>query len=146
MPKSVWAVVANITAVGATDAGFLSAYACGGDVPSTSSLNFKAGGAIGALSVAALGPEGSLCVYAHSRTHLLVDLLGVWVHDDSLIPPPPPITPVEGEPDPIPPAGTGAKRGSGNDSGCSIHRLGTNAGPAWLVLFGALGLWRRRRR
>ncbi len=146
MPKSVWAVVANITAVGATDAGFLSAYACGGDVPSTSSLNFKAGGAIGALSVAALGPEGSLCVYAHSRTHLLVDLLGVWVHDDSLIPPPPPITPIEGEPDPIPPAGTGAKRGSGDDSGCSIHRLGTDAPPAWLVLFGALGLWRRRRR
>ncbi len=158
MPEAVWAVVANITAVGATDAGFVSAYPCGGDVPSASSLNYGAAGPIGALSVAALGPNGKLCLYAHSRAHLLVDLLGVWVHDEALIPPPPTTTPGdgEGEPNPIPPEGTagaGGTDGSGgdtrvsdSDSGCGVTRGDTRTSGTSALLLAALGLLVRRRR
>jgi hypothetical protein len=77
MPASAVAVVANLTAVSAAGPGFVTAFPCGSPVPGTSSLNHPAEAAVGALTVSALG-AGSLCVFASERTHLIVDVLGVW--------------------------------------------------------------------
>lgn len=77
MPASAVAVVANLTAVSASGGGFVTAFPCGAPVPGTSSLNFPADTAVGGLTVSPLG-AGSLCVFASERTHLIVDVLGVW--------------------------------------------------------------------
>jgi hypothetical protein len=77
MPANVGAVVANVTALGAAGPGFVSAFGCGRAVPTTSSLNFVAENPVGSLVVSAVG-GGSLCLFASTRTHLIVDLVGVW--------------------------------------------------------------------
>jgi MYXO-CTERM domain-containing protein len=77
MPASAVAVVANLTAVSASGPGFVTAFPCGTAVPGTSSLTFPTDTAVGSLTVAALG-GGSLCVFSNVRTHLIVDVLGVW--------------------------------------------------------------------
>lgn len=103
MPASAVAVVANLTAVGATSGGFVTAFPCGTPVPGTSSLNFSADRAVGALTVSTLG-SGSLCVFANTRTHLVVDVLGVWTGASATPTPPPPVD----EGDDIPPDGLDA--------------------------------------
>lgn len=98
MPEGVWSAVVNFTSLGSTEAGHLTAFPCGGSVPSTSSLNFKQGaGAIAALSVSPVGQNGKLCVFASTRTHLIADLLGVWVHTGEVAPPDPPDNPDPGD-------------------------------------------------
>ncbi len=88
MPPNVGAVVANITAVDEAAPGFVTAFPCGASVPGTSSLNFPTGRAVGAVSVSALG-AGRLCVFAFARTHLIVDVLGVWTGTTTTPTPPP---------------------------------------------------------
>src|SRR5690606_35148659 len=89
MPDAVWAVAANLTVVGADTPGFVAAFPCTDAIPTTSSLNFAADGPVAALSMAPVSAEGTLCIFSKSRGHLIVDLVGVWVHDQSLIPPEP---------------------------------------------------------
>lgn len=85
MPASVGAVVANVTAIGASTPGYVTAYPCGAATPATSTLNFAADRAAAALAVTAVG-GGSLCVVSSARAHLIVDLQGVWA-----TPPPAPM-------------------------------------------------------
>ncbi|MEZ4410033.1 MAG: MYXO-CTERM sorting domain-containing protein [Polyangiales bacterium] len=85
MPADVAAAVVNLTAVGSDAPGFMTAFPCGTEVPGTSSVNFPAGGAAGALSVSTLG-SGSLCVFASARAHLIVDVLGVWTGAATVMP------------------------------------------------------------
>ncbi len=87
MPAGIWAVTANLTVVGATQNGFLSAFPCGGSVPNTSSLNFPPNDPVGTVTVSSVGMNGNLCVFASSRAHLIVDILGVWTHNAALQPP-----------------------------------------------------------
>lgn len=89
MPQGLWAVAVNLTSVGADGPGFVAAYPCNNNVPSTSSLNYSAQGATGALAVSSLSEDGSLCVFSSSRTHLIVDVIGAWVHDAAVMPPKP---------------------------------------------------------
>ena len=106
MPASAVAVVANLTAVSASGPGFVTAFPCGAPVPGTSSLNFPAEAAVGALTVSTLG-AGSLCVFANARTHLIVDVLGVWTGAAA-----PPVTPPDpaDDGDDVPPEGSDAGR------------------------------------
>jgi MYXO-CTERM domain-containing protein len=106
MPASAVAVVANLTAVSASGPGFVTAFPCGTPVPGTSSLNFPAEAAVGALTVSTLG-AGSLCVFANARAHLIVDVLGVWT--GAAVPPVTPPDPVD-DGDDIPPEGSDAGR------------------------------------
>lgn len=97
MPAGVWSVAANLVAVGATRPGFLTAFPCGSEVPNTSSLNYPANQAVANMSVTAVGADGKLCVFANSRTHLIVDIVGVWTHIAELQPPPPVVAPNPGD-------------------------------------------------
>ena len=97
MPEGVWSVAANLVAVGATRPGFLTAFPCGSDVPNTSSLNYPPNQAVANMSITSVGTNGNLCVYANSRTHLIVDIVGVWTHIAALQPPPPVVAPNPGD-------------------------------------------------
>ena len=76
MPARTGAVMVNVTAVGADAPGFVTVFPCGAEAD-TSSLNFPAGRAVGALALSTLG-GGALCVRSNTRAHLIVDLLGAW--------------------------------------------------------------------
>lgn len=109
MPASAVAVVANLTAVSAAEPGFVTAFPCGASVPNTSSLNFPADTAVGALTVSPLG-AGALCVFTNARTHLIVDVLGVWTGAASTPATPP--DPVD-DGDDLPPEGSDAGADAG---------------------------------
>ncbi len=89
MPANAAAVVVNLTGVSAATDGFVTAFPCGAAVPPTSSLNLTPARALGAVAVAALG-SGSLCVFSNVRTHLIVDVLGVWTGATTPVSMPPP--------------------------------------------------------
>jgi len=72
------ALQANLTAVGAPSAGWLSTYACATDIwPGTSNVNFPAATA---AANAALMPasRGKTCVKPSLKTHIVIDIFGVW--------------------------------------------------------------------
>lgn len=98
MPPDVRAVVANITTVSPGTRGFVTAFPCGIAPPSTSSLNFDSDAPAGALTVSRTG-SGSLCLHANARTHLIVDVLGVWVPTPDAPPPTDGPGPIPDEPD-----------------------------------------------
>ncbi len=78
VPANAEAVALNVTAVDARRTGFLTVWPCGVARPGTSNLNFAAGGAIANGVIAPVGDDGSVCVYAHHPTQVIVDLVG-WV-------------------------------------------------------------------
>jgi hypothetical protein len=86
MPADPRAAVVNLTVTEASGRGFLTAFPCGEAVPGTSNLNFDAEGATSALAFGATG-GGSLCVFASTRAHVIVDVLGVWVPTPAAPPP-----------------------------------------------------------
>ncbi len=86
MPADARAAVVSLATLSPGTRGFVVAHPCGIPAPGTSSLNFDADDPIAALSVSALG-AGSLCITSFSRTHLIVDLLGVWVPTPDAPPP-----------------------------------------------------------
>ncbi|MBP7551625.1 MAG: hypothetical protein KA761_15140 [Gemmatimonadaceae bacterium] len=118
IPADVRAAVVNITTLSPGTRGFVTAFPCGSAVPGTSSLNFDADDPIAAVSVSATG-AGSLCVFSASRTHLIVDLLGVWVPTPGAPPPTDGPGPLPEEPDDMmmPPAGVDAGGTDPEDSG-----------------------------
>lgn len=77
-PADARAVVVNVTAVDPVEPGFISLYPCNAPRPDTSSLNFTAGRTVANLAIVPTG-GGSLCAYTTGRTHLLIDLVGLFV-------------------------------------------------------------------
>lgn len=135
MPSGVGAVVVNVTSVSPTVAGFVTAFLCGGTVPATSSLNFDTDGAVGALSVVAVG-GGNLCLYSRTRTDLIVDLFGVWVPTPDAPAPMPGPGPDENPDDPDDPGLDGGlldpDGAVGADAGATDAAAGADAGPRGL--------------
>jgi hypothetical protein len=67
----------NLTAVGASAAGFFTAYSCTASVPNVSTLNFDRGETRAASTLVVLDAEGGFCLSSSVRSHAIVDLLGV---------------------------------------------------------------------
>jgi len=70
----------NVTAADATADGYLTVYPCGGAVPATSSVNFRAGETAAAMVTVDLGPTGEVCVLASAPAHVIVDLFSAYGH------------------------------------------------------------------
>ena len=74
------AVVLNVTAVGASAAGFLSVFPCvgggvgGGGRPLASSVNFVAGGVVANAVFVGVGDGGRVCVFASAEVDVVVDV------------------------------------------------------------------------
>ena len=76
IPDDAGAVVLNVTAVEAQQAGWVTVYPCGEARPTASSLNYKAGGTIANAVISKVGAGGKVCLYTEKSTHLLVDVNG----------------------------------------------------------------------
>ncbi len=76
VPSSALSVVLNVTATDTSAPGYFTVYP-GGAVPLASSLNWDAGSTVANLTVAALGPQGTITVYNdEGSADLVVDVLG----------------------------------------------------------------------
>ncbi len=76
VPVDATAVVLNVTAVQAREAGYASVFPCGESVPNASNLNFAAGQNVPNAVVAKVGAGGRVCVFAEVPFDLLVDVNG----------------------------------------------------------------------
>lgn len=119
---SARAVLANVTSVGSSAGGFVTVFPCEAMAPNTSSLNYAAGAVVPSAVVSALG-SGRLCLVSNQRTHLVVDLLGVWLPaagstptDPTEPPPDMPEDPGMDSPDASPPS---ADASAATDAGAS---------------------------
>lgn len=82
-------VALNVTAVRPADHGFLTVFPCGGDVPTASNLNVRAGDNTANLAVVRPGAGGRACVFTSVGTDLVVDLAGTF--SESFAPEPAPV-------------------------------------------------------
>lgn len=82
-PLDPTAVVMNVTAVGATAHGFVTAYPSGTFLPPVSNLNTTPGLVTPNLVVVPIGSDGSVDLYSSSGTvHLLADVAGFYAADN----------------------------------------------------------------
>lgn len=82
IPASAKALAINVTAVGATHAGYLAVYAADVANPGTSVVNFNVGATRASMAVVGLGVNGALSVHtgmpAGGEVHLLLDVAGYF--------------------------------------------------------------------
>jgi cysteine-rich secretory family protein len=78
IPANARAISANLTVVDAIAAGFLTAYPCGGGVPTASNVNYVVGAAIANAAELPLSPSGAICIYSSSSAHVIIDVNGWW--------------------------------------------------------------------
>jgi hypothetical protein len=77
------AVVLVVTATGASDPGFVTAWPTGLTIPEASVLNLKSrGDTVPNLVIVPLGTEGRVSLFSSNGTHLIVDVAG-WFTDAS---------------------------------------------------------------
>ena len=69
------AAVLNVTVDGATAMGFLTVFPCG-DMPLASSLNYASDHPVANELITKLSPNGTVCIYALTTTHVIVDAVG----------------------------------------------------------------------
>jgi hypothetical protein len=76
VPAGAAAVTMNLTVVSSAAGGWITAFPCDVSRPLSSSLNFGASQVVGNLAHIKLASDGTLCLYAESTTHLIVDVTG----------------------------------------------------------------------
>lgn len=75
VPAGAQAVFVNVTAVGPADIGYLRLFPCG-EQPDSSTLNYAAGQTVPNGALAALSPDGRLCIMSKAAAHVIVDVAG----------------------------------------------------------------------
>jgi len=83
VPADADLAAVNLTAIDPVGAGYLTAFPCDAGLGDTSSLNFGAGATVANSGIFALSDDGTLCVYAHEATHMVMDVSAYGVADDS---------------------------------------------------------------
>jgi hypothetical protein len=78
LPTAAAAAVLNLTATNADTAGYLTAFRCGDPTPLASNVNYGAGETVANLAVVPAAADATVCVFASSRTDVVVDLLGSY--------------------------------------------------------------------
>jgi uncharacterized protein YkwD len=78
VPGDAGAVTLNVTSTGSVGAGFATVYPCGTPRPDTSNINFAAGSTVANAVTSKVGADGTVCVYTHAATHLIVDVNGYF--------------------------------------------------------------------
>ena len=83
VPAGSAAVAVNLTAIRASDNGFLSAYPCGTPTEAAN-LNFRTGGAWAASAIVQVSADDTICVRANVSTDIAVDITGTFGAGDGL--------------------------------------------------------------
>lgn len=78
VPADAGSVVMNVTAVGASAAGFLTVWPCGTSMPLTSNLNFNAGEDTPNLVISKLGTSGKVCLLSSAAVDVIIDVSGYF--------------------------------------------------------------------
>jgi hypothetical protein len=76
IPGDAAAVSLDVAVTGSTAAGFVTVFPCGTARPNAASITYAAGQTIANAVVARLGAGGTICVYSHSPTHVVIDVNG----------------------------------------------------------------------
>ena len=79
-------VALNVTATEATGAGYITVYPCDGPRPLASNLNLVAQRSIANQVTVATGGNNKVCIYSQTTTHVVVDVLGVFDGQATLLP------------------------------------------------------------
>ncbi len=66
----------NVTAVNPQARGFITVYPCGTPRPTASNLNYQPGVTTPNAVLTQIGANGTVCVYTHATTHLVIDTNG----------------------------------------------------------------------
>jgi hypothetical protein len=82
VPAGTTSVAVNLTADQAQGPGYLAGYPCDRPLGDVSNVNYAPGVARGALGVIPL-VDDDLCVFTRATSHVIVDLQGAFVDDDS---------------------------------------------------------------
>ena len=77
VPASARAISANITAVDATNQGFITAWPCG-ELPMASNVNYEIAAAVANAAELPLSSSGAICIYSSSSVQLIIDVNGWW--------------------------------------------------------------------
>ncbi len=80
VPANAVAAVVNVVATGTTGGGYFTVWGCEGDPPNASNLNVIPGVDVANGVIASIGPGGSICIYTHASSHMVVDISG-WIVD-----------------------------------------------------------------
>ncbi|MEV7034983.1 LamG-like jellyroll fold domain-containing protein [Streptomyces sp. NPDC093272] len=89
IPSTVTAVAVDVTVVGETDSGYVTAYADGTQLPKTSSTNFLTSTNATGYQIVPVGNDGKINLYTHINSTggtvaLVVDLTGYFTTDATL--------------------------------------------------------------
>lgn len=78
-PAGIDSVVVNLTSVEPDADGYVTAFPCDRDRPIAANVNQRTGLVVGNLAIVRVDAGGGFCVYTHSATDLVVDLMGGFV-------------------------------------------------------------------
>jgi hypothetical protein len=76
VPADADAVMLNVTAVQAQNDGYLTVWPCGSPQPVASNVNYRAGQVVPNAVLTKLGPGGTVCIYTHAATDVVIDVNG----------------------------------------------------------------------
>ena len=76
VPGSATAALVSLTADGASESGYLTAWQCGGTMPIVSNVNYRLNWPSGNGAIVPLSQNGSICVFSQSRADVIVDVFG----------------------------------------------------------------------
>ncbi len=80
VPANAVAAVVNVVSTQSTGGGYFTVWGCDGDPPNASNLNYLTGADAANGVIAPIGPDGSICIFTHSASHMVVDISG-WLAD-----------------------------------------------------------------
>jgi Cysteine-rich secretory protein family len=78
VPANAEAISANLTVVEATAKGFVTAFPCGGAVPTASNVNYEVAAPVANAAELPLSSGGAICIFSSSSAHVIIDINGWW--------------------------------------------------------------------
>ena len=76
VPADAAGVMLNVTATEEAADGYLTVFPCGGALPPSSSVNYRAGRDVANQAASGIGAGGQVCVSSFAPSHVVVDVLG----------------------------------------------------------------------
>ncbi len=76
VPSDADAVLLNVTAAAVASRGYVTAYPCDAERPTTSNVNYDQGGAASTAAIVKVADDGTVCLFTFAESHLIADVNG----------------------------------------------------------------------